>query len=706
MSTEPAFEHPKVMASWSATLFTRLHRYRNLLKRRWWVLLVTVSLSLCYQGFQLATSKPVFYSHSRMMVDAQIRIPEKAVYSEEINNFYGTQIELMRSGKVRERARERVRAMNPDVPPVDVDVQVFQQPQSSIFNFTASGAEPKYTQLFLDAVMDAFIHFKDEMRSDASQKTLSAITEQILRLERDLKSAQQKLFDFQKTNDITGLQEQGNTAAAYVAQLERELAEVNKELELLNLMDLEQNLQRKEQQQQRSKVETEDEASSVAVSTATAPGLQPESEYLKAKRGILMLENELAKLSEVLTPRHPKIIRLQEEIQKQRELLGFYRTQSFEQIESRKQTLQLTAQNINSQMKNWQEKALQSSRVIAEFSSLKADVDRVKNLYDRLLDTTQNVDVSTNVSQTNIGILEPASPAYSKKPGIPKALGTGLVIGLLLGGGILFLLDRIDDRVNSFTELRDHFEEEVLGQVPLEPLDGAERVSLLKIDDERQVYAEAFRNIRSSLMYMAIEGERPRSLLITSAVPGEGKSTVSANLAITMAFAGSRTLLVDADLRKGLLNQDFGLSSSPGIAEALEQQMHWTQVVQETPFQGLHFIARGHARSHIGELLIGPVADLFLQEIREHYDHIIFDTPPVLAADDTPSLAPKIDGTLMVMRSGHTSSRMTQSSLDLLYQRQVNVLGMVFNCIDTQLPDYYHYHYYKSYYTKTIPRDA
>jgi capsular exopolysaccharide synthesis family protein len=377
-----------------------------------------------------------------------------------------------------------------------------------------------------------------------------------------------------------------------------------------------------------------------------------------------------------------------------------------DQLESRKDALKLQIQNIETQMKTWQQKALNSSRAMAEYSSLSADVERVQNLYDRLLDTTQNVDVSTSVAQTSISILEAASPAFSQKQGVLKALGVGLVLGLLAGGGILFLLDRIDDRVNSFTELRDFFEEEVLGQVPLESLDGQERVDLLHENDERQVYSEAFRNIRSSLMYMAVEGERPRSLIITSAIPSEGKSTIAVNLAITMAFAGSRTLLVDADLRKGVLNQDLKTPSTPGLAEALEQKIGWQEVVIRTSYPNLDFIPRGHAKSHIGELLIGPTADLFLKESRELYDYIIFDTPPVLAADDTPSLAPKIDGALMIMRSAHTSSRMTQNSLDLLYQRQVNVLGLVFNCIDTQLPDYYHYQYYKSYYTQTIPKDA
>ncbi|MEM6822328.1 MAG: polysaccharide biosynthesis tyrosine autokinase [Verrucomicrobiota bacterium] len=696
---EVNFEQPRIMASWSASFFTKLHRYKNLLKRRGWVLLLTVSAGLCFQGYKLATAPAVYISGARMMVDPQIRIPEKAVYTEELTNFYGTQIELMRSGKVRERAAERVRALHPEVATAGVDIQVFQQPKSSIFNFSAKGGSQIYTQYFLDAVMEAFVHFKDEMRNEASQKTLSAITEQVLKLEGELKTAQQNLYDFQKGNDVIGLQEKGNTAAAYVSELEQELADANKELELLELMDLEQNLE----QQERDAELVEKEGGT----SAELLGEKPEFEYLKARRGILMLENELKQLRKNLREEHPKIARIKEEIKTQTELLGFYRSQSLEQIESRKNALRLQITNINSQMETWQKKALKSSQQIAEFSRLTADVDRVKNLYDRLLETTENVEASPTLTQTSISILEPASPAYSQRSGVGKSLGMGLILGLLAGGGILFLLDRIDDRVNSFTELRDYFEEEVLGQVPLELIaDGYDRVGLLNTDDERQVYSEAFRNIRSSLMYMAIEGERPKTLIVTSAIPNEGKSTVSANLAITMAFAGSRVLLVDADLRKGLLNQDFGLASSPGLAGLLEQRRQWTEVLQDTGYQNLHFIARGHAHAHIGELLISPVAEIFLRQVREAYDYVIFDTPPILAADDTPSLAPKIDGTLMVMRSAHTSSRMTQNALDLLYQRQVNVLGLIFNCIDTNLPDYYHYQYYKSYYTKTIPSDA
>ena len=128
----------------------------------------------------------------------------------------------------------------------------------------------------------------------------------------------------------------------------------------------------------------------------------------------------------------------------------------------------------------------------------------------------------------------------------------------LLGVALLLLLDRLDDRMNSFTELQDLFDEEVLGQIPRErSISSKRQTSLIEPEDARHSFVEAYRNLRSSLLYMAETGERPKTILVTSSVPNDGKSLTAANLAITMASAGSRVLLVDADLRKGSLHRSF-----------------------------------------------------------------------------------------------------------------------------------------------------
>src|SRR4029077_13483843 len=177
----------------------------------------------------------------------------------------------------------------------------------------------------------------------------------------------------------------------------------------------------------------------------------------------------------------------------------------------------------------------------------KGKVDRLKTLYDRLTQNLKDIDVSQVVGgEDQVSIMEMETAPVSVRPGLSKSLLIGFGSGGLAGLAILILLDRIDDRMASFTEFQHHFSENVLGQIPKEKAKG--KIDLLQADDARHVLAESYRNIRSSIFFMPYDGPRPKTFLVTSAVPSEGKSTVSANLAITMALSGARTLLIDSDL--------------------------------------------------------------------------------------------------------------------------------------------------------------
>jgi polysaccharide biosynthesis transport protein len=682
---------PAIMASWSAAFFTKMHRYRALAKRRWWILAVCVGLGICYQSVRILRSPPQYVSTARMMVAPRITTQEKTSYSEEVANFFGTQIELMQSPEVNRRAAERVKASKPELTQTGASIKAFQSLKTSIFNLQATGNEPVYTQAFLNAAMEEFTRFKDRMREETSDKTLATLMEELLKLEKELKEQEEQLFTFQKNNDVVVIREQGNTAGEYVVTLEKEVAEKRKEFQLLETI-LQGSVA--EKSNPNGGTDTLDAAGELFREG-------PEAEYQKTKKEMDFKKTQLQELSITLKPRHPKLGKLRDDILRMEQVMDVLRTQGLSRLSARRDSLKLEIDNAEKMMGDWQVKALDANRRMVEFSQLKAARDLTKSTHDNLLATVQNINVASSTTQNTISILEYATSAVSVKQGVWSGLGFGILFGLAAGVGILFLLDRIDDRVNSFTELREHFEEQVLGQIPLEPVVVGKRVPILTQNDERQIYAEAFRNIRSSLMYMALEGERPRTLLITSAIPNEGKSTVATNLAATLAFSGSKVLLIDADLRKGLIHADLEVPSSPGLSEVLSQQASWRDVVVPTVVGNLSFIPRGKTLLHVGELVLSPAADLLIKETKEAYDCVVYDSPPIMATDDTPSLAPKMDGVLMVMRASHTSSRLTHNSLDILYQRQVNVLGMIFNCIDTNLPDYYHYSYYKYYYTPT-----
>ncbi|MGZ5504300.1 MAG: polysaccharide biosynthesis tyrosine autokinase, partial [Chthoniobacterales bacterium] len=415
-------------------------------------------------------------------------------------------------------------------------------------------------------------------------------------------------------------------------------------------------------------------------------------------QAVQLLKAERDTLSKDLRPKHPKIIKLNDEISKQEKLIEVFRADAVEKLATRRISIGKQMENLQVNIKEWETKALDLSQRLVQFNSLKSKVDRAKLLYDRLTNNLKDVGVSQVVdSSDQVSIMENASAPVSVRPGWFKSLLIGLACGLLAGIAILFLLDRIDDRMASFGEFHTHFTENVLGQIPREKSQG--KVTLLQADDARHVFAESYRNIRSSIFFMPYQGPRPKTLLVTSAVPNEGKSTISANLAITFAFSGAKTLLIDGDLRRGAQREAFDLSSRIGFSEVLKGEVNWQEVVVPTAYPNLFVLPRGKTLSQPSEHLLRDSTDHFLQEIYLQYDYIIIDSSPVLAADDTTSLAPKIDATLFIVRLGYTSARLTRKALELLYHRQVNVPGVILNYVDTSLPEYYYYQYSEYYNT-------
>ena len=691
-------------ASITNSIATRIHRYKALLLRRWWIPLLTICLALFVQACLVYQTPPSFLSTARMMLAGKLAISQSAVYSEDSSNFYGTQIQLMQSSEVRRGAEALVRSTRPELPPVPVVVTVTQKSRTSIFDLQAIGTSPEYTQAYLDAIMQKYLDFKKGMREGQGQNVTTAITEQLIQVERDLRAGEDEMLEFQKQNNIGFIQEEGNSAAQYLVRLNQQYASLKTEHELLEKLDLDQNLDR-------SPGAKPDLGASPGPNDAQSlqqgmpfSDVGPEGDYLKAKQAAQLLKAERDILAKDLRPLHPKITKLNDEISKQENLIGLFRADAVEKLTTRRGSIGKQMENLLANVKEWEMKALDLSQRLAQFNRLKDKVDRLKTLYDRLMNNLKEVGVSQVVDGSDqVSIMEKAAMPVSVRPGLLKSLLIGFGLGALAGIGVLLLLDRIDDRMASFAEFQHHFSENVLGQIPREKTKG--NVTLLQPDDARHVFAESYRNIRSSIFFMPYEGPRPKTFLITSAVPNEGKSTISANLAITFALSGAKTLLIDGDLRRGAQREAFDISSKMGFAEVLKGEMKWQEVVMPTSYPNLSLLPRGKTVAQPSEHLLRDTTDRLLQEIYNHYEYIIIDSSPILAADDTTSFAPKIDATIFVVRLSFTSARLSRKSLELLYNRQVNVPGVILNYVDTSLPEYYYYQY-AEYYNSPVPTEG
>jgi capsular exopolysaccharide synthesis family protein len=214
------------------------------------------------------------------------------------------------------------------------------------------------------------------------------------------------------------------------------------------------------------------------------------------------------------------------------------------------------------------------------------------------------------------------------------------------------------------------------------------------------MYAESYRSLRSALLFMPVEGERPKTMLITSALPNEGKSTVAANLARTLAHGGARVLLVDADLRKGVLDEMLGMQREPGLAELLRVPGDPKRFIQQTTLPNLSLLARGGNSILPGEIFLSRAFIEALAAWREQFDHVLIDSTPVFAADDATTIAPVVDGTIFVVRGSQAGAKAVREALEMLYQRQARVLGLIFNGANAKGATYYHYKYAGYYQAK------
>ncbi len=658
-------------------------RYLGNLKKRWWIVALTVSISLCGAAWFVSQLPPAYLSAGRLMVAGQIRINEGAAYTEELMNFFGTQIELMQSGEVKKRAHARVHALRPDLAQEEVKLEVGQLPKASIFIMRCTGQSQAYTQAYLDACMEEYMATKKEMRNVKSESTTAAIADELVRLEKEMVKQEEEMHDFQKENNIGFLHEEGNSAGVYLAQLNRQLADLKTEYDLLALLDLDQNVDRQQGGGDRSGKEN-----------TTLSSFGPMADYQKAKQQVQALKAEMENLGRYLKPKHPLMVNYADEINKGERLIETFRVQSTDTLKNRRESLRLQIENLTGVSKTWELKALDLSRRIAEFEKIKSKAERTKGQYDRLLSSLRSVDVTKNIDSDTIAILEKATPAISIRPGLAKIMWMGFAIGTIVGLAILFVIDRLDDRIESFMEFRSTFKENHLGQIPREDSKGD--LALLQPDDSRHALLECFRTLRSSIIFLPVDGVRPKTLLITSATPGEGKTTISSNLAISLAFSGAKTLLVDGDLRRGRLHEVFGIDGDvAGFSKVLQQRVPWREAIIPTHINNLHVLPRGKPLAHPSEHFLSKIADQFLQETYSQFDYVIFDSAPVMAADDALSFAPKIDGTIFVLRFSASSSRLSRKALDLLIQRQVNLLGVVCNDVKLSESDYGYGYYYQ-----------
>mgnify|MGYP001579675883 FL=1 len=339
-----------------------------------------------------------------------------------------------------------------------------------------------------------------------------------------------------------------------------------------------------------------------------------------------------------------------------------------------------------------------------QFAQLTLESDLLNDTYRYLLTQYQAARISAATIRPYIEIMDAATEARRLGMRTRQKLMIGLLVGLFLGVVAAFFLEYLDQTIKSSADIERALEIPVLGLIPLgahltngQRRNGRRRgaiplVSMASPDDPS---AEAYRALRTNVTFVNAEERALRIICVTSPGPGEGKSTTAANLAITLAQQGTRTLLVDADLRRPLAHKAFNLVQEPGLTDILVGTATLREAARPNVVPNLDVLPAGALPPNPSELLGSAAMHRLIEEMRAEYETVIFDSPPTLAVTDASVLSASSDAAILVVRAGETEEVAAQRALEQLRRVQARVAGVVLNGVERNSDRYYYYYDYR-----------
>ncbi|MCK4300617.1 MAG: polysaccharide biosynthesis tyrosine autokinase, partial [Planctomycetes bacterium] len=355
-------------------------------------------------------------------------------------------------------------------------------------------------------------------------------------------------------------------------------------------------------------------------------------------------EKEVATLSDTYGPEHPQLQAVQAKVTLLQAKLQETLTQLVGSLTAQLEMLSNQEQELRQQYEEQNQLALGLSKQSLSFNRLQNEVDRQRRLFDVLVERMREVDVTADYARTNVEVVEVADiPKAPIKPKKARTVMLSLFLGLFLGVGLAFFFEYLDDTVKTPEDLEDRVGIPVLGFVPAMDtkgvqMDGFSYRGTISMVEPTASVTEAYRNIRTSLFFSA-PAEETKALVVTSGGPSDGKTTTATNLALVIAQSGKRVLLLDADFRRPMVHKVFGLESKVGLSTVLVGEATLEEAVQKAEHDGetienLDILAAGPKPPNPAELLDSQSMRKLLEEVRQKYDRVIMDSPPVLFVAD------------------------------------------------------------------------
>ena len=677
-------------AKYQLTVMVPKRRYLSYLRERWWVVLIFLALGIGAVVTTETVRQERFESSAKLYFSQDAPLAQIAMFSEESPTYFGTQIELLKSGRLQQEALEQLgpTALDnvktpPGEPPFAIDV--VRPMGTSVLQLRATGYDPALTQQFLQALIDRFLSYKKETRKTTSDDLTTSLTDQLLEQEKELKSDQDDWAEFQKTNNVSAIEDESKSVGAYLAELNLETSKLNMERELLQKeIESDNTALSHAKPTNQANLDASLNTAPIVASSVIADG---NATNQLATADDTTLKSARVDLATLVGDRDNKIREMGEHTYSQKveglqRLIYVLEKENEGQLEVQLKELDRRITAIRSVIPTLEQKMLDNDQLFSQTQLLKANIDREQQYRDHLLATLQNVDLNKTVEQERLSVLEPAGAGRPEKRNFALRIVLTVVGSLAFALGLIFVWHLLDDRFVSIRDIKDQYGEMVLGLVPRIRIPKSKpETALLSPADSRKAYVASYRHLRSALLLSNFGANRSQTLLVTSATAGEGKTTVCANLARVLAHSGLRVAILETAGHDGKLQQLLGGKGEPGILDFLRGEADINAVQHATEIPGLTLVPIGtHRDAEYAEgLYLRPSFNELMEKLRENHDFVILDSAPILAGDDAALLVPQADVIVMVVSPFSTRGRLARQAMEMVYQRQAKQVVFLLN---------------------------
>ncbi len=649
-------------------------------------------------GYDLQTHVKILQSESVLeRVIAKLNLEKKLSLEEDRGRLSAWRNALGLPESRPDSAREEALRL------VTRNLRVRTEANTRLVEILYDSTDPQLAADFVNALTAEFIQQNLEARWKTTQQTGEWLTHQMEDVRIKLEKSEGELQSYSHASDLLFTSEKDNVAEEKLRQLQEELSKA---------------------QADRIARQSKYELASTA-SPESLPEVLDDKTLGEYQVKLTDLHRQLAELSTSLTAAHPleqkvvaQIAALESALEKERINIIQRIRNEFESAQRRENLL---ARSYASQARLVSEQA----EKVAHYNILKREVDTNRQLYDSLLRNVQQASMTSALRASNIRVVDPAKPPTRPyKPSLVLNSAMGLLAGAFFGLVFVVMRERADRSIQAPGEAALYLEVPELGVIPSADAERSrcfayyhkgkviadkeaengkrsKQVELVTWQRKPSVLADSFRDTLTSILYSGENGCRPRIIVLTSAMPREGKTTVASNLALALAEIGWPILLVDGDLRKGRLHEIFEVSNAWGLSDLLAGKglpLGREKIFVGTGYQRLDLIPAGSPAPSISSLLHSPRAVAVLKALRQQFHTVIIDTPPMLHIPDARVLGRLADGVILVVRSAQTTRETAAAAAQRLMEDGTRVLGTVLNEWDPRKTRYSGGYGYRSYY--------